>query len=234
MPVERASGGSCPDRLSRPAAVLFDLDGTLADTAPDLGRCMNALLAEAGRAAMDDAALRPYVSGGGVAMIAAAFGSGLGASVRNRLHQRFLELYGEHLADSSRLFPGVGETLDAIEAAGGRWGVVTNKFAAFTLPLMRALGLDRRASCMVSGDSAARAKPHPDPLLLACRKLALAPGQCVYIGDHRRDIDAARAAGMPSLAAAYGYLGVAEDPHTWGADGVVHDPRDLPGWLGLA
>ena len=213
-------------------AVLFDLDGTLADTAPDLARALNALLVEHGRAPIPIEVTRPLTSSGARGMIQAGFGLTPGSAQYESLKTRFLELYGASICVETRLFAGIDELLRALEQREVRWGVVTNKLDRFTRPLLDALELTSRAACIVSGDTVARAKPHPDPLLHASRALALDPAACLYVGDDLRDIQAARAAGMPILAAGYGYLGDEGDPHEWGADAVIDHPLETLNFLG--
>jgi N-acetyl-D-muramate 6-phosphate phosphatase len=212
-------------------AVLFDLDGTLADTAPDLARALNALLGEHGRPPVPSAITRPLTSSGARGMIQAGFGLTPASEQYESLKERFLDLYGAAVCVETRLFPGMAELLDALERLGVRWGVVTNKPDRFTRPLLDALGLGARAACIVSGDTAARPKPHPDPLLHASDALALDPAACLYVGDDVRDVRAARAAGMRILAAAYGYLGDDGDPHDWGADAVIDHPLEALNFL---
>jgi 2-phosphoglycolate phosphatase len=213
-------------------AVLFDLDGTLADTAPDLARALNALLDEHGRPSIPIEVARPLTSSGARGMIRAGFGLTPESAQYESLKERFLELYGASICVETRLFDGIDELLRALEQRGVRWGVVTNKLDRFTRPLLDALDLTARAACIVSGDTVARAKPHPDPLLHASRTLALDPAACLYVGDDLRDIQAARAAGMPILAAGYGYLGDEGDPHEWGADAVIDHPLETLNFLG--
>ena len=213
-------------------AVLFDLDGTLADTAADLARALNALLGEHGRAPVPIEVARPLTSSGARGMIRAGFGLTPEDDEYERLKTRFLELYGAAICVETRLFPGMEELLAALEQRDVRWGIVTNKLDRFTRPLLDALGLISRAACIVSGDTVARAKPHPDPLLHASRALGLDPAACLYVGDDLRDIQAARAAGMPILAAGYGYLGDEGDPHQWGADAVIDHPLETLNFLG--
>ena len=213
------------------AAVLFDLDGTLADTAPDLGGALNRLLAEEGRTPLPLLELRPHVSGGARGLIKIGFGLAPGDAEYSGLVERFLDHYRGALCAGTVLFPGVAALLDGIEARGLKWGVVTNKAQRFTLPLVEQLGLLQRAGCLVSGDSARRPKPDPSPLLMACAALQVAPGQALYVGDDRRDIIAGRAAGMRTVTAAYGYLGGDEPYQTWQADEVVSDPLDIIGLL---
>jgi phosphoglycolate phosphatase len=214
-------------------AVLFDLDGTLADTAPDLARALNSLLGEQGRPNVPLEVARPLTSSGARGMIQAGFGLTPESARYESLKERFLELYGAAICVDTRLFPGMDELLRTLDQRGVRWGIVTNKIDRFTRPLLDALGLTSRSACIVSGDTAARPKPHPDPLLHASRTLGLEPAACVYVGDDLRDVQAARAAGMPVLAAGYGYLGDDSDPHSWGADAVIDHPLDTLNFLGL-
>ena len=150
------------------------------------------------------------------------------------MRDEFLDLYAEHLDRDTRLFEGIPELLDALEALGLRWGIVTNKLERFTLPVVKALGLAQRAGCVVSGDTCARAKPYPDPLLEAARLLALEPEWCVYLGDDERDVQASRAAGMRPVVAMYGYLGDGNHPKQWGADRLIDHPLELLKLLGEA
>jgi phosphoglycolate phosphatase len=211
--------------------VLFDLDGTLADTAPDLGRALNSVLLETGREAMPIAAIRPAVSLGGGAMVQLAFGIDADAPEFAALRGRFLEHYAAGVARESRLFPGTTALLDRLDELRYPWGIVTNKSGAFTTPLLEALGVARRAGCIVSGDTTPHAKPHPEPLLHACRLLGCGPGQAVYVGDARRDVEAGRSAGTATVVAAYGYIPANEDAADWGADALIDAPAELLPWL---
>ncbi len=213
--------------MIRLRAVLFDLDGTLADTAPDLAGAINRLLEEHGQPAVPVEHTRRHTSSGARGMIGASFGFKPDHHDYARLRDRFLDLYGQALCVQTRLFPGMDELLDRIEAASLAWGVVTNKAARFTGPLLDALGLTARAGCIVSGDTTPNTKPHPEPLLHAARQLAIDPGHCVYVGDDLRDIQAARAAGMLAVAARYGYLGDTDPPEQWGADSIIDAPLQL-------
>ena len=215
-------------------AVLFDLDGTLADTAPDLAGALNRLLAEHGRAAVPIERARRVTSSGARGMLHVGFGIDPGHGDYDALRARFLDLYAEDICRETRLFDGVGELLAAIEGRGLPWGIVTNKAERFTFPLLAALGLAARTACVVGGDTTGKTKPHPDPLLHAARALALAPSGCLYLGDDLRDVQAARAAGMPVLAAGYGYLGDEGDPSGWGADAVIAHPLEALNHLGAA
>jgi phosphoglycolate phosphatase len=212
-------------------AVLFDLDGTLADTATDLGAVLNRLRSEAGHAPLPAATIRPHVSKGVRGLLGLGFALAPGNDGYAELHQRFLVYYGESLCVATRLFGGIAELLDSLDAQGVMWGVVTNKTSRYTLPVMEALGLVRRAACIVSGDSSPRPKPAPDPLLLACTIAGAEPARCLYVGDDLRDMQAARAAGMGAVAAAWGYLGDGLPLEKWGADTIIQSPADLAGLL---
>jgi phosphoglycolate phosphatase len=218
----------------RPAirTVLFDLDGTLADTAADLARALNRLLHEQDRPALALEATRPWTSSGARGLIKIGFDMEPGDPRYEALRVRFLDLYAEDLCVDTHLFPGMDELLAALEARGLSWGIVTNKAERFTLPLVRALGLAQRAACVVGGDTTPHAKPHPEPLLHAARSVGEAPAGCLYVGDDLRDVLSARAAGMPVLAAAFGYLGKDGDPHAWGADAVIETPMETLRYLG--
>ncbi len=208
-------------------AVLFDLDGTLADTAPDLAAALNRLLAERGRDAVPIERARPLTSSGARGMLRAGFGIDPQDADYETLKARFLELYAANVCGETRLFDGIGDLLGALERRSLPWGVVTNKAERFTFPLLEALALAARTGCVVGGDTTGQAKPHPEPLLHAARVLGVPPADCLYVGDDLRDIQAARAAGMRALAAAYGYLGEAGDPSAWGADAVIAHPREV-------
>ena len=210
--------------------VLFDLDGTLADTAPDLAYALNALLTEQGRAPLPFTAIRPVVSHGATALVRLGFAAAEGEQFET-LRQRLLALYQQHIARETRLFDGMAQLLDYIEGAGMNWGVVTNKPAFLTDPLMAALSLSARAACIVSGDTTANRKPHPEPLLHGCRLAGSTAAHCLYVGDAERDIRAGRDAGMLTLVAGFGYIGADERPEEWGADGLVAQAVDIIDWL---
>ena len=212
-------------------AVLFDLDGTLADTAPDLGRALNCLLEEHGRPPVSLESARRVASRGARGLIQAGFGITPESNNYAALQVRFLDLYEQAVCVDTRLFAEIEAVLERIETSGLLWGIVTNKAARFTIPLVEAMGLDRRAACVVCGDTTARLKPAPDPLLHASRKIGVAPAHCLYIGDDLRDIQAARAAGMPVLAATYGYLDNGEQPGQWGADALISSPIEVLNFL---
>ncbi|AKU22098.1 HAD family hydrolase [Massilia sp. NR 4-1] len=211
--------------LSAPRAILFDLDGTLADTAPDLAAAINLLRSKRGLAPTPYDVLRPTASAGARGMIGASFGLAPGDAGFEELRVGFLANYEAAIAVHSTLFPGVSELLDGIQSAGLSWGIVTNKAARFTEPLVPLIGL-HQAGCVVSGDTTAHAKPHPAPLLEAAARLQLAPEQCWYVGDDLRDIQAGRAAGMATVACQWGYCGASE-PSSWGADHLLPTPDAL-------
>jgi N-acetyl-D-muramate 6-phosphate phosphatase len=208
-------------------AVFFDLDGTLADTAPDLGGALNELLAECGRPPMDMPTLRPHVSAGTRGMLGIGFGLKPEHDGYPDLAKRFLELYAARLCVGTHLFDGMTSLLDELDARQIAWGIVTNKPARFTEPLMEALGLSDRCAAIVSGDSAAKPKPAPDPVLLACTTAAVPPRLTLYVGDDLRDIQSAHAAGTRAIAAAWGYLGDGLPIGDWNADAIIAKPLDL-------
>ena len=212
-------------------AVLFDLDGTLADTAPDLGDAANVLLREEGRAAKPLEFLRPYTSQGVRGLLKAAFDIDSSHPTYAPRAQRFLDLYAARLCQATRLFDGIPELLDALEAHELGWGIVTNKRMRFTDPLVERLGLTPRTTCVVSGDTTAEAKPSPLPILHACQLLDCHPQRTWYVGDDRRDIEAGRAAGCMTVAVSYGYLGHSGPLESWGADLIVDHPEQLADYV---
>ncbi len=214
------------------AGVLLDLDGTLLDTAPDLTRALNALLIEERLAPLPLAQVRPHVSHGASAVVRLGFPE-TAVERFDTLRARFLELYARALAIDTVLFPGFREVLDELDAHRLPWGVVTNKPARFTEPLLQTLGLRTRARCVISADSLPRRKPDPLPLLVAAQNLGLAPSQCLYLGDALRDAQAAQAAGMVALGARYGYLQAADEPDSWPVHGWINTPAGLLDWVGL-
>jgi len=215
-------------------AVLFDLDGTLIDSAPDLVGTANDLRAQRGLPPMALEALRPMVSAGARGMVGAAFGVKPGESQFEPLRDEFLARYAQRLLESTRVFEAMQPVLHGIEAAGLRWGIVTNKASRFTEPIVEGLALRRRAAALVCGDTTAHAKPHPAPLLEAARQLDLQAVRCAYVGDDLRDVAAGRAAGMATLIASWGYLGDGPPVHEWGADAILDTPAELLNWLGVA
>ncbi len=213
--------------MAKVRAVLFDLDGTFADTAPDLGRALNRLRSEQRLEPLPIAIMRAHASSGARGLLKAGFGLTPESEGYGALRDRFLDLYAENLCVETRLFEGIPELLSTIEARDLPWGIVTNKAKRFTEPLLRTLAIGHRAACVVSGDSTPHIKPHPAPLQLAATLLSLAPAECVYVGDDLRDVQAARAAGMRVVVAGWGYLGDGADPRNWEADAVISDPTDV-------
>lgn len=212
-------------------AVLFDLDGTLVDTAPDLGYALNLQRVQHGLPPLDDDLIRPQASHGARGLLGLGFDLHPDDAKFAPMREEFLQLYADHICRHSKPFPGILDLLAAIEARGLKWGVVTNKPARFTEPLMSLLDLAERATCIVSGDTCPQPKPHPAPMLAAAELCGTDPAHCLYLGDAERDIEAARAAGMPALVASWGYLDSADQPHTWGAHGSVAHPLDTLNFL---
>jgi 2-phosphoglycolate phosphatase len=211
--------------LTPPLAILFDLDGTLADTAPDLAAAVNYLRTMRGLAPTPYEVLRPTASAGARGMIGAAFGLAPGDEGYEELRLQWFDRYQSAMAVHSTLFAGIDTLLAGLASAGMAWGVVTNKPARFTDPLLPQIGL-AHAGCVISGDTTPHAKPHPAPLLEGARRLGVAPETCWYVGDDLRDIEAGRAAGMVTVACAWGYCGNIE-PASWGADYLLDTPADL-------
>jgi N-acetyl-D-muramate 6-phosphate phosphatase len=212
-------------------AVLFDLDGTLADTAPDLARTVNLMLGSRGLAPVALEKVRPYVSQGARGMITSAFSIGADHPEFPAMREEFLDIYAGNLCVDSRLFPGMESLLAHLDGESIAWGVVTNKLERLARPVIEGLGLDKRAAIVVGGDTCARAKPFPDPLVFAAAHMGIAPRNVLYVGDDERDVQAARAAGMPVVVAGYGYLGSGTPPAMWGADAILASPADLEAWI---
>lgn len=218
----------------RPGGLLFDLDGTLVDSAPDLAGAANDLRESRGLPRLDPALLRPMVGSGARGMLAAAFGATPEAAEFAALRDEFLDRYEARMLRETRLFGSIAELLDALDEARLPWGIVTNKATRFAGPIIEALGLGRRAAALVCGDTTPFSKPHPEPLLEAARRLDVPPVDCLYVGDDLRDMVAGRAAGMRTAAAAWGYLGDGPAVDSWGADFLVKSPADLLKWLDQA
>jgi 2-phosphoglycolate phosphatase len=213
------------------SAVLFDLDGTLADSAGDLAIALNRVRADRELPPVPVAALRAHASSGARGLLDAGMGVTPADADFAALRDAFLAHYSACLAETTRLFAGVDAMLAAIEDRGLKWGIVTNKHSRFTGPVVAALELAQRAAVVVSGDSTPHAKPHPAPLLHAADALRVPPAACVYVGDDLRDIEAGVAAGMATIVACYGYMGTTGDPQRWPATGWIAEPLDLLRWL---
>jgi N-acetyl-D-muramate 6-phosphate phosphatase len=212
-------------------AVLFDLDGTLIDSAPDLAGAANDMRVQRGLAPYPLAHFRPMVGSGARGMVGRAFDVAPPAPEFAPLRDEFLQRYEARMTQDTRVFPEVLPLLDALAMP---WGIVTNKATRFSDPLVRALGLLARAGTLVCGDSTPHAKPHPEPLLEAARRMRVEAGACVYVGDDLRDVQAGKAAGMTTVAVAWGYLGLGESIEAWGADHIVQTPQQLLQLLAMA
>ncbi|MCC6917275.1 HAD-IA family hydrolase [Nitrosomonas sp.] len=208
-------------------AVLFDFDGTIADTAPDLGRALNRQRVARNRPPLPIELIRTVASAGARGLLELGFNLKPGDSAYQAMREEFLSLYTEQLCEDTCLFPGIAKLLDQLDSQAIPWGIVTNKPARFTRPLMHLLGLHHRAGCIISGDDTAHTKPHPEPLLTACQQINAVPDRCIYLGDDIRDVQASLAAGMKPIVALYGYLGNSAPPETWGASGLIDHPGDL-------
>jgi len=214
------------DRPAGFESILFDLDGTLVDTAPDMVGVLEAMQISHGGTLVSHELARSNVSNGAIGLIRLAFPSSTGAEEK-RLLQEYLDRYQQSVCEESRVFPGLDSLLDQLDAARLPWGVVTNKPQKLTEPLLAGLGLDARTACIISGDTIAERKPHPAPLLLASKKTRVAPDKTIYVGDAARDIEAGRAAGMTTVAAAYGYITSDDSANNWQADFIAADTQEL-------
>lgn len=222
------------ERAARPlavAAVLFDLDGTLADTAPDLVAALNRVRADRGLTPLPYSALRPFASHGARGLVGAGFGVTPADALFPALRDAFLAHYEAALCVHTTLFEDIEALLAVLEARALRWGIVTNKVERYTRPLVDQLRLADRAGTVVCGDTTPHAKPHPEPLLHAARALGVEPGRCLYVGDAARDIEAGVAAGMPTIVARYGYIEPEDTPEDWPAEGIIDRPGELVAWL---
>lgn len=216
---------------SKISTVLFDLDGTLIDTAPDMALALEILCDEERHARLPFSKVRPVVSNGSVALVKLAFGEQLEAQKLERLKTRYLEIYQKNLSVHSRLFTEMDELLIKLENNHIKWGVVTNKPGWLTEPLMESLGLHKRAACIVSSDSTQNRKPHPEPMYYACKLANAQPAECIYVGDARRDIEAGQNAGMKTIIAQYGYIDDSENTEDWQADYSIYSPSQLLDFL---
>jgi len=211
--------------------VLFDLDGTLIDTAPDLADALNQTRINHGKQTLPFEQIRPVVSLGGEEMIKLGFNITVADPGFEELRSEFLEIYSNNIAKHSRLFPGMDEVLSELENKGSLWGIVTNKPGWLTTPLIEEMDLDDRTDCIVSGDTLEQRKPHPAPILYACELLKCSPRDAIYTGDAMRDIAAGISAGMKTLVATYGYINESDTPENWGADGIIDRPLQILDWL---
>lgn len=207
--------------------VLFDLDGTLIDTAPDMAAALDRLCEEENHPALEFDIVRPRVSDGSLALVKLAFGDDIEENRLDHLKQRYLEIYQENLAIDSRPFEEIEALLEELVKRDINWGVVTNKPGWLTLPLMKALGLDSGAACIVSGDTTKNRKPHPEPMYHACELAGSEPAGCIYIGDAERDIEAGNNAGMKTVIARYGYIAEEHDINSWQADHQIDKPLQV-------
>ncbi len=213
--------------LKTTKTILFDLDGTLVDTAPDLGHALNLLLEKHGKAALSDAVIRPYASHGSRGLLGLGFGITSDDVDFIALRDEYLDLYESVLTRSPQLFDGMQTLLDAFDVQGISWGIVTNKPGRFTQPLVKSLGLDEKAICVISGDDAPQPKPSPETLLMACKQAQVQPETCIYVGDAERDVQAGKAAGMKTVVALFGYIDSSDKPEEWGADEMILAPMDI-------
>lgn len=207
--------------------VLFDLDGTLVDTAPDLGYALNLQLERHGKPMLSDATIRPVASHGSRGLIGLGFGVTPADANFLALRDEYLALYDMVFTRSPKLFDGMEDVLKSLEKQELKWGIVTNKPRRFTQPLLESMGLLARAACVVSGDDAAKPKPSPETLFLACKEAQVKPEYCIYIGDAARDIEAGRAAGMKTAVALFGYIDKSDKPYEWGADALITTPNEI-------
>jgi phosphoglycolate phosphatase len=216
------------------STILFDLDGTLVDTAPDLGYALNLQLKKHGKAPLSDTAIRPFASHGSRGLIGLGFGITPQDTNFIEMRDEYLAIYDTVFTRSPKLLEGIEELLQAIENKGLKWGIVTNKPSRFTRPLIESMLLHERAACVVSGDDAPQPKPSPATLLLACKHVGAKPESCVYVGDAERDIQAGKAAGMKTVVALFGYIDKTDKPHEWGADVLIKTPTELLSFLNIS
>lgn len=211
--------------------ILFDLDGTLLDTAPDLAATLNALLLDQHRQPLTLASIRPKISDGVAGLLKLGFNITHQHTTFSHLYQQFIDYYKQHICDHTQLFPHISTVIHFIQENQLAWGIVTNKSEALTTKLLDHFPLLQEAQCIITGDTLPYAKPHPQPLLHACTCIHCIPQNCLYIGDAKRDIEAANAAQMPSLLALYGYISHTDDPSTWHASAMIDTPLAIIEWL---
>lgn len=220
-----------PVKNLSPKALLFDLDGTLLDTASDMVNAVNILLAQQGMAEKPLKELKPYVSQGGLMLVSRGFGFDPEDAASKELWRRYQEVYGANICIQTRMFPGLEQVLGHLSSRSIQWGIVTNKPERFTRPLIQTVPLPCLPGCVVSGDTLSVSKPDPEPVLYACTELGVRPDQAIMIGDDERDIIAGREAGCLTLAANWGYIEPDDNPSAWGADGILSSPGDIMQWL---
>jgi N-acetyl-D-muramate 6-phosphate phosphatase len=223
-------GATFSPLVQPPSVVLFDLDGTVIDSAPDLAGAANTMRTRRGLPLVPYEQLRPRVGSGARGMVGAAFGIGPGDVGFDAMRSEFLDTYTGMLLDRTRIFDAMDTVLATLERRAIAWGIVTNKHERFTHPIVDGLGIRARAVTVVCGDTTPHAKPHPAPLLEAARRAGVDASRCVYVGDDQRDMEAARAAGMPCAVASWGYIDAGEDIAAWGADAVLREPAELLVW----
>lgn len=212
-------------------AVLFDLDGTLLDTAPDLVYALNRLREQHHLPKLPSSAIRPMISLGSKIIVKKLLGIDETHPDFMSVREQFFELYQQHIADSTQFFPQIENVLTHLETQRIPWGIVTNKLTRHTVELLKALRIDHRPLCIICGDTLSTYKPHPEPILHACRLLKTQPQHCLFVGDSLTDVTASKAAGTQSLVALYGYIGIEDDPYTWQADGYIQKPIEIINWL---
>lgn len=217
--------------MINPRTVLFDLDGTLLDTAPDMAYALNQLRAKYQLAELDQDLIRPHVSHGVKALIKLGFNLHEDDKHFSKLAEEYLDIYQAHATNATKLFPDMEKVLDFLDSERIFWGIVTNKPTRFTREILKDLELETRALCVVCGDTLTKRKPDPEPLLYACEQIDRNPNECLYIGDSEIDVRASKAAGIGSLVALYGYINTNEDPFSWEANGYVREPIDIIPWL---
>ena len=213
--------------LSLITTILFDLDGTLVDTAPDLAHALNLQLKRHGKQPLPYKAIRPFASHGSRGLVELGFNMTPQDSSFMKMRDEYLSLYDTVFTRSPVLLPGIAELLQAIENKGLKWGIVTNKPRRFTEKLIESIHLHLNAACVVCGDDAPQPKPSPATLLMACQQIGVKPENCVYVGDAERDIIAGKAAGMKTVVALFGYIDVSDKPSEWGADLMIQTPIEL-------
>ena len=224
--------------LAQPAknidAVLFDLDGALIDTAPDLAFALNFVLELHQLGVLPYETIRPVVSNGADGLIKLGFGSNLDSAKQQQIKSEFINCYQQNIANKSVLFDGLEQALGHLERSPLSWGIVTNKPEHLTSPLLKALSLEHRPQCVICGDHVKNSKPHPEPIYLACKELNVLPARAIYIGDAERDMRAGNLAGLTTIACAYGYIEKTDDIKNWQADYIVESPNELTEWIMLA